>query len=70
MERPVGDVRNDTKELLWLGSQRAGDSLRAVAHVQVTGSAAKRTTFDQLSPVAQRVVLRINSECATGPTSP
>ena len=70
LERQVGDMRVEVKELRWLGSYRSGDSLHAAAHVQLTSSGARRTTIDQLSPAAQRVVQRINRDCAVGPTVP
>jgi hypothetical protein len=62
-------MRADVKELLWLGMEPVGDSLRAAAHVQRT-SDARRTTLAQLSAPAQRAIQRINKECAVPRTAP
>jgi curli biogenesis system outer membrane secretion channel CsgG len=67
LERPVADIRQQRKELLWLGSRVDGDTLRAMAHGHLTSNGAKRTLPEQMSPESQRVIRRINSECHIGP---
>ena len=58
-----------SKELLWLNASRDGDSVRMNAHVRNTRDGARRTQ-PSLSPTAQRVIARIQSDCVIAVARP
>lgn len=70
LERELPGESFYSKELLWLNASRDGDSVRINAHVQNTRDGARRTQPSSLSPTAQRVIARIQSDCVIAVARP